>query len=64
MSSVIREHLGHDWDQLHPSVQQRFSGDPLEGEIIHYQGKIDTQRSCAGWLFAHLTRIVGNPLGS
>ncbi len=62
MSSVIREHLGHDWDKLHPSVQQRFSSDPAAGEIIHYKGKIDTQRSCAGWLFAHLTRIIGNPL--
>jgi len=62
MSSVIREHLGNDWDKLNPNVQQRFSSDPAEDQTIHYQGKIDTQRSCAGWLFAHLTRIVGNPL--
>lgn len=62
MSSVIREHLGNDWEKLHPNIQQRFSADPTPGETVHYHGSIDAQRSCAGWLFAHLTRIVGNPL--
>lgn len=62
MSSVIREHLGDDWRNLHPNVQERFARDPQDGEVIHYCGKIDTARSCTGWLFAHLTRLVGNPL--
>lgn len=62
MSSVIREHMGDDWDNLHSNIQKRFAHDPQEGEVIHYWGKIDTVRSCAGWLFAHITCLVGNPL--
>ncbi len=62
MSSAIREHLGSDWNKLHPNIQERFAHDPQGSEIIHYIGTIDTSRSCAGWLFAHLTRLVGNPL--
>lgn len=62
MGSLIKQHLGEDWDKLHPDVQQRFSKDPDIGETILYRGKIDTKCSCTGWLFAHFTRIVGNPL--
>lgn len=62
MSSVIREHLGTDWETLHPAIRQRFSNDPQHDEIIHYTGTINTERSFCGWLFAHLTRIIGNPL--
>lgn len=62
MTSVIKEHLGAEWNKLHPNIQARFEHDPEEGQIIHYTGKIDTESSHAGCLFAHLTRIIGNPL--
>ncbi len=60
--STIKKRLGAQWEKLHPNVQERFAHDPKLGETIHYHGEIDTTRSRAGWLFAHLTRIIGNPL--
>ncbi len=60
--STIKKRLGAQWNQLHPNIQARFACDPKDGEIIHYHGNIDVSRSRAGWLFAQLTRIIGNPL--
>jgi hypothetical protein len=48
---------------LHPNIQNRFAQDPEPGQSIVYEGVMQTvQRSRMGWLFAHLTRIIGNPL--
>ncbi|TDR23867.1 DUF4166 domain-containing protein [Marinicella litoralis] len=61
--NTIKWHLGHNWHQLHPNVQRRFNRLPTEQNPIIYQGTMETvQCSKAGWLFAFLTKIIGNPL--
>ncbi len=61
--STIRRQLGAQWEALHPAIRERFATEPQPGESILYAGvmeKIECSR--AGWLFAQLTRIIGNPL--
>ncbi len=62
--STIRNQLGEDaWMRLDPAIRARFEADPKEGEVVAYRGTMQTvRRSRAGWLFAQLTRIIGNPL--
>ncbi|MCB1593228.1 MAG: DUF4166 domain-containing protein [Alphaproteobacteria bacterium] len=51
------------WMRLDPNVRARFETDPKEGEVVVYRGTMHTvRRSKMGWLFAHLTRVIGNPL--
>jgi len=61
--NTIKWHLGSHWHQLHPNVQRRFNRLPSETEPIIYDGIME-QVSCsrAGWLFAFLSQIIGNPL--
>ena len=61
--STIRCQLKADWHILHPNIQKRFERDPQLGERIVYEGVMETiRRSRMGWLFAQLTRVIGNPL--
>lgn len=61
--STIFHQLGTSWHQLHPNIQARFAHDPALGTQVVYAGIMQTiRRSRMGWLFAHLTRIIGNPL--
>ncbi len=62
--STIRRQLGEDaWMRLDPAIRARFEADPKEGEAVVYRGTMHmVRRSKAGWLFAQLTRIIGNPL--
>lgn len=61
--NTIKWQLGKNWHQLHPNVQRRFNRLPTEHKPIIYKGVMkQVQRSKAGWLFAFLTRIIGNPL--
>lgn len=53
--------LGGDWHRLHPSVRARFAHEPEQPVL--YEGVMETVHcSRAGWLFAQLTRLIGNPL--
>lgn len=59
----IKWHLGKSWHQLHPAVQRRFNRLPSTENPIVYKGNMeDVTCSRAGWLFAYLTKIIGNPL--
>lgn len=61
--NTLKHQLGADWEKLHPDIQARFDREPEAGEIITYEGVMhDIRRSRMGWLFASLTRLVGNPL--
>ncbi len=61
--NTIKWHLGKNWHQLHPQVQRRFNRLPTVENPIIYQGVMDTVTcSRAGWLFAFLTKVIGNPL--
>lgn len=61
--STIARQLGQSWYSLDKTIQERFQKDPEHGETIEYTGKMKTiRRSKMGWLFAYLTRIIGNPL--
>ncbi len=56
--NIIRHQLGDSWQLLKPAIQERFSH-----EEAKYSGTMQViRRSRAGWLFAHLTRLIGNPL--
>ena len=62
-TSTISKQLGDKWNALHPDIKARFTHDPDDGEHVFYRGvmeQVDCSR--AGWLFAWLTRIIGNPL--
>lgn len=62
-NNTIKWQLGHSWHQLHPSVQRRFNRLPTEQNPIIYSGTMEVvKRSRAGWLFAFLTKVIGNPL--
>lgn len=59
----IKWHLGKSWHQLHPAVQRRFNRLPTLDKPIIYRGVMEEVAcSKAGWLFALLTKIIGNPL--
>ncbi len=61
--NAIRWALERHWHALHPNVQRRFARAPGHTEPIVYLGLMDEVRcSRAGWLFAQLTRVIGNPL--
>jgi len=62
-NNTIKWHLGKNWHKLHPNIQKRFNQLPTEDNPIIYKGIMDiVTRSKAGWLFAFLTKIIGNPL--
>ena len=62
-NNTIKWALGKNWHQLHPNVQRRFNRLPSQNQPIIYQGLMQhVERSRAGWLFATLTKIIGNPL--
>lgn len=62
-SSTIKNLLADDWKLLHPRIQQRFSTEPAIGEQICYRGTMEkVECSFSGKLFAHLTRLIANPL--
>lgn len=55
--------LGKNWYKLHPNIQYRFNKLPTIDKPITYYGTMqEVVCSKAGWLFALLTRIIGNPL--
>ena len=61
--NTIKWQLGKNWHQLHPNVQRRFNRLPTEAKPIVYEGVMDEVNcSRAGWLFAVLTTVIGNPL--
>lgn len=61
--STIHKQLGSEWEELHPNIQKRFSREPGDNDHIFYRGTMECiECSRAGRLFAHLTRIIGNPL--
>lgn len=62
--STIRNQLGEvAWMRLDPAIRARFAADPKEGEVVAYRGTMHiVRRSKMGWLFAQLTRVIGNPL--
>lgn len=61
--NTIRWALGKNWHALHPNVQRRFNRLPSESHPITYTGVMEKiERSRAGWLFATLTKVIGNPL--
>ncbi|MGB9152630.1 MAG: DUF4166 domain-containing protein [Alphaproteobacteria bacterium] len=61
--STIRRQMKDEWHRLHPNIQARFARDPKPGEEVVYEGVMQTiRRTRMGWLFAYLTRVIGNPL--
>lgn len=61
--SALKHQLGAAWARLRPGIQARFARDPAAGEEFVYSGIMTViRRSRAGWLFAQLTRLIGNPL--
>ena len=61
--NTLKHQLGPRWFDLHPNIQARFDREPQGGEVITYEGIMhDIRRSRMGWLFAVLTRVIGNPL--
>lgn len=61
--NALRHQLGAAWARLRPGIQARFAHEPAAGEVFVYDGVMQTiRRSRAGWLFAQLTRVIGNPL--
>tara|TARA_R110001592_G_scaffold3525_24_gene20080 strand:+ start:6676 stop:7668 length:993 start_codon:yes stop_codon:yes gene_type:complete len=61
--NTLKHQLGDQWALLNPNIQERFDKEPALGEKIQYEGVMhDIRRSRMGWLFAVLTRIIGNPL--
>lgn len=63
--NTLKNQLGANWHALHPNIQKRFENEPDQDETIIYDGVMHImRRSFMGWLFATLTRIIGNPLTS
>lgn len=61
--NAIKWHLGRHWHQLHPNIQRRFNRLPSREQPITYVGNMEVvDCSRAGWLFATLTKVIGNPL--
>ena len=63
LENTLQKQLGPAWQSLHPDIQARFAREPAPGETIVYEGVMhEIRRSRMGWLFAVLTRVIGNPL--
>jgi hypothetical protein len=63
--NTLKSQLGDQWYKLHPNIQQRFGREPVLGQATIYEGSMQImRRSFMGWLFACLTRVIGNPLSS
>lgn len=61
--NTIKWALGKSWHLLNPNIQRRFNRLPTESSPIVYHGNMEQiECSKAGWLFATLTKIIGNPL--
>lgn len=61
--NALKHQLGALWARLRPGIQQRFGREPQPGEVFVYSGVMqEIRRSKMGWLFAQLTRVIGNPL--
>lgn len=61
--NALKHQLGATWARLRPGIQTRFAREPAAGEVFVYSGNMHIiRRSRAGWLFAQLTRVIGNPL--
>jgi predicted DCC family thiol-disulfide oxidoreductase YuxK len=61
--NALKHQLGAAWARLRPGIQQRFGREPQAGEVFVYDGSMQIiRRSSMGWLFAQLTRVIGNPL--
>lgn len=61
--NTLKNQLGNNWQNLDPHIQARFDREPELGETIIYTGIMqEIRRSTMGWLFACLTRLIGNPL--
>jgi len=61
--SPVAAALGNDFHRLHPAVQARFAHEPEPGRDVIYEGVMEkVHYSVAGWLFALVTRVIGNPL--
>lgn len=61
--NALKHQLGASWARLRAGIQARFQHEPRAGEVFVYDGTMQTiRRSRAGWLFAQLTRAIGNPL--
>lgn len=61
--NTLKHQLGDDWQKLDANIQARFDREPDDGEVILYTGIMnEIRRSRMGWLFACLTRVIGNPL--
>ncbi len=61
--NTLKSQLGDGWCKLHPNIQSRFEHEPDLGKTITYEGSMHImRRSFMGWLFATLTKIIGNPL--
>ncbi|MDP2206175.1 MAG: DUF4166 domain-containing protein [Alphaproteobacteria bacterium] len=61
--NALKHQLGAAWARLRPGIQQRFGREPQAGDVFVYDGIMQTiRRSGMGWLFAQLTRVIGNPL--
>jgi hypothetical protein len=63
--SALKTIMGTDWYRLHPAVQARFLHEPAVDEPVLYEGVMEKVHcSKAGWLFAQVTRLIGNPLAA
>ncbi len=61
--NALKHQLGASWARLRAGIQARFAQEPQAGEVFVYDGIMHViRRSRAGWLFAQLTRVIGNPL--
>jgi hypothetical protein len=61
--STVKKQMGEEWAGLHANVQRRFATEPAITEQIVYRGTMETvECSFFGRLFAHLTRVIANPL--
>ncbi len=57
--------MGADWHSLKPAVRARFGHEPETGHPVVYRGVMEKVHcSLAGWLFAQVTRLIGNPLAA
>lgn len=63
--NTLKKQLGERWQKLNPNIQKRFETEPTLGKATIYEGSmLEMRRSFMGWLFASLTKIIGNPLSS
>jgi hypothetical protein len=57
---LFRAYLGHEWGNIHPNIQNRFSQDPAVDKAICYNG-VMTQVRCSwlGKILAHSVQWTG-----